>query len=469
MISDPVPIRLGILSSHPIQYYSPWFRALAKQVDLEVFYAHRPDATQQGAGFGKSFSWDVDLLSGYKHYFLKNMSPRPGVNHFSGCDTPEIAGIISGKQKIERTGENFNIQHSAFSISPFDAFIVVGWYLKSFRQATRACRRAGIPVLVRGDSQLRTPRSPLKRLAMEVRQRWLLRQFDGFLYVGQRNREYLAHYGVPARKMFFAPHFVDNEWFRGKAEIARKQKAEIRKKWGIAEGSFCVLFCGKFISKKRPFDLVEAARILTAERSKNAEESSKQPVHLLFAGSGELGGQLRERCDVVFDAENSVEKQRSSISNLPSPTPARPQATFAGFLNQSELPEAYVAADVLVLPSDGGETWGLVVNEGMGCGLTAIVSDAVGCAPDLIDEGKTGFTFPIGNCEDLAKRLESVRQMKNKEHDFDQALAEKMRAYSVAGAVKGTIHAMEHCLAGSARGSRMEAKVAPESAKAPLP
>ena len=54
--------------------------------------------------------------------------------------------------------------------------------------------------------------------------------------------------------------------------------------------------------------------------------------------------------------------------------------TFAGFRNQSELPRYLAAADVLVLPSDAGETWGLVVNEAMACGLPAIVSRAAGCA-----------------------------------------------------------------------------------------
>ena len=41
-------MRLGILTSHPIQYYAPWFRHLAQQVDLQVFFAHRQDAAGQG-------------------------------------------------------------------------------------------------------------------------------------------------------------------------------------------------------------------------------------------------------------------------------------------------------------------------------------------------------------------------------------------------------------------------------------
>src|ERR1044071_8090319 len=94
-------MRVGILTSHPIQYQAPWFRALARQVELEVFFAHRQSAAEQGkAGFGVAFEWGVDLLSGYKHRFLKNISPRPGVDRYSGCDTPEIADIIGEKIEV---------------------------------------------------------------------------------------------------------------------------------------------------------------------------------------------------------------------------------------------------------------------------------------------------------------------------------------------------------------------------------
>ena len=435
-------MRLGILTSHPIQYQAPWFRGLAQVVDLEVFFAHRQSAVEQGkAGFGVAFEWDVDLLSGYRHRFLKNVSNKPGVDLFFGCDTPEIAEIIGekiadGRSKIE--AGNYAPSPISHLPSPtrFDAFIVTGWHLKSYWQAVRACRRTGVPVLVRGDSQLLTPRSLLKRWAKELVHRALLRQFDGFLTVGQRNREYLAHYGVPPGKIFRAPHFVDNEWFSGKAEIARKQKAEIRQKLEISEDAFCVLFVGKFIPKKRPLDLVAAVQILTAENAKKAKHTIKRPVHLLFVGSGELGTQLRASTSVVFDAESPI-SQPSTINHQ------FPPASFAGFKNQSELPHYYAAADVLVLPSDGGETWGLVVNEAMACGLPAVVSDVVGCALDLIEEGQTGFTFPLGDRQALSSRLQQVADLRKSGADLRPALTEKLRVYSVNTAVEGTVEALK--------------------------
>lgn len=407
--------RLGILASHPIQYHVPWFRALGQETDLSVYFAHRQTAAGQGkAGFGVEFDWDLDLLSGYDHTFLPNIARDPGVDRFLGCDTPEIRNIVSEKK--------------------FDAFIVTGWYLKSYWQAIRACKRSGTPVLVRGDSQLQTPRSRFVALGKQLLYRIGLRQFDGFLTVGERNREYLRHYGVPEFRMFSAPHFVDNERFGGQAAQLRPSRFELRRMWGISDNAFCVLFCGKFISKKRPMDLVKAATLLT-------DEKRLSNLHLLFVGSGAFGPEMRAHCNVLFDAEGPN-------SQLPTSSSQKPAASFAGFLNQTEISKAYVAADVIVLPSDGGETWGLVVNEAMASGTPAIVSDAAGCAPDLIVDGKTGFTFNLGDTEQLGERLAASLEMN---HDgMRDALNDKMQQFSVEAAVKGTLQAIE-ALAGGRR------------------
>src|SRR2546423_13812569 len=95
MISDESVMRVGILASHPIQYQAPWFRGLAQVTDITVFFAHRQTAAEQAeAGFGVAFDWDVNLLAGYRHVFLRNVSTSPSVNEFGGCDTPEIVDII---------------------------------------------------------------------------------------------------------------------------------------------------------------------------------------------------------------------------------------------------------------------------------------------------------------------------------------------------------------------------------------
>jgi glycosyltransferase involved in cell wall biosynthesis len=416
-------MRLGILASHPIQYHAPWFRRLAKEVDLEIFFARRPTQEEQGTGFGKAFEWDIDLLSGYEHTFLENKSRRPGVNRFFGCDCPQITEIICGSRITDN-------REQITKPKAFDAFIVCGWNLKCYWQAIRACRRAGTPVLVRGDSQFDPTQSWLKRALKRLLYPLMLRQFDGFLSPGERNREYLQHYRVPEEKIFFVPHFVDNERFAAQANALRDSRFEIRDSWNIPGDAFVALFCGKLIPKKRPLDLVKAAAVLL-------RSDPQLKLHLLFAGSGELGGELRANCNVTFDAESSLSINREQMTDN-----AKPTASFAGFLNQTQVSKAYVAADCLVLPSDYRETWGLTVNEAMACRLLAVVSNAVGCAPDLIDEGKTGFCFRLGNSAELAERLNSVILLKNEYPQFTGALLKKMNSYCIETALSGTLNSV---------------------------
>ena len=118
---------------------------------------------------------------------------------------------------------------------------------------------------------------------------------------------------------------------------------------------------------------------------------------------------------------------------------------FAGFLNQLEIIEAYVAADCLVLPSDAGETWGLVVNEAMACGLPAIVSDEVGCHRDLIQPDVTGWCYPQGNIPQLADRLSALASHARPhiQQIGQQAKTLVENTYNYSEVVKGMMEALQ--------------------------
>ncbi|MGH9384219.1 MAG: glycosyltransferase family 4 protein [Vicinamibacterales bacterium] len=382
-------MRLAIVASHPIQYQAPWFRALAHHVELDVLYCHRQDAAgHAAAGFERGFEWDVPLLDGYRYRWLTNVSPRPSVDAYGGCDTPQIGEVL-------RQGR-------------FDACLVMGWYLKSFVQAIRGCWRLRMPVLARGDSQLATPRSVLVRAAKFLPYRWLLPRIDAHLFVGHANRDYLRHFGVPNNRLHFVPHFVDNDRFSASASLARQDGSAgaIRSTIGASSRDIVFMFAGKFIPKKRPSDFVEALGKLHARGF---------AVRGAMIGSGPLESELRRQ---VLE------------SNAP--------VAFLGFANQTEMPVRYAAADCLVLPSDGGETWGLVVNEAMACGLPAIVSNLAGCAADMITDDVTGFQFPCGSLEDLVQRMENliVRLSRNPQH-FNAGVTARIRRYSCDVAVAG--------------------------------
>ena len=399
--------RVGFLETHPIQYKAPWFRALAAEPWLEatVFYCMQPDARQQGAEFGVAFSWDVPLLDGYRYQVLRNVARRPDVTTFRGCDTPCIRDIVRRGPAATTPGSNRTARRR------WDAFVVNGWRVTSAWQTLLACRRCGVPVIVRGESNNLRPRAAWKRLV----HRALLRQYAAVLAIGRLNRAFYLERGVSENRIFCGPYCVDNERFARAAGDARWRRAALRRRWSIPESAFCFLFSGKLIPKKRPLDLLQALAVLPGA----AGGGPTPGVHALVVGDGPL----REACEA-----------RVAQGRLP--------ATFAGFLNQSEMPEAYAADDCLVLPSDWGETWGLVVNEAMACGLPAVVSDQVGCHADLVEPGRTGWVYACGQAAELADRMARAAADPAQARAMGAEAANHVRAYSVGRLVQGTAEAV---------------------------
>ncbi len=143
-------------------------------------------------------------------------------------------------------------------------------------------------------------------------------------------------------------------------------------------------------------------------------------MKLLFAGSGELTQRLRER---------------AALLGIP--------VHFTGFLNQSELWRAYIPADAFVLPSTNRETWGLVTNEAMIFGLPAIVSDQVGCGPDLVVDGQTGYIF-TGEALGLAEKMIAIASDPERAKIMGaQAKARVLSKYSMDIATDGLLSAVK--------------------------
>lgn len=382
-------VRTAIFATHPIQNQAPWFRGLARapELELEVFFGMVPDAAQQGVGFGVPFAWDVPLLGGYDHAVLENVARRPGVAAFGGCDTPGVASVLRAWRP--------------------DVAILTGWHSKMLVQAWWACVRQGVPRIVRGEANALRARPAWKRLAHRC---WLA-GFDRFLAIGAANREFYLQAGIPASRIHDCPYGVDSERFEAAADALRARRDELRRQWSIPADATCFLFCGKLAAKKRPLDLLAAL-----QRALRAGANA----HVLVVGDGELMGAAR----ALAGAEG-----------LP--------VSFAGFLNQSGIVDAYVAADCLVLPSDAGETWGLVVNEAMACGLPAIVSDRVGCGPDLVLPGVTGAIHPAGDVDALAERLVLLARNPAALRAMGAQARERVRErHSVERAVEGTLAAV---------------------------
>ena len=380
--------RLAIVASHPVQYQAPWFRNLAAQpgLDVEVLFGHYASGREQAqAGFGVEFDWDIPLLDGYAHRFLTNVASQPSVNTFKGIDTPGIGQVL-------RQGR-------------FDAVLALGWHTRGYWQAIQACWREGTAVMARSDSHLHDARPLLTRLAKELPYRYFISRLDACLPVGSWSRDYFLHYGARPERTFLVPHCAA---LHPEAERPAALRLAGRQTWDLPQDALVCLLAGKLIPRKCPLDFVRAI----------AHASRSAAVVGLVAGDGPL----REETSRLAQDLNA---------------PVR----FAGFLNQGEMCRAYAAADVLVLPSSQ-ETWGLVANEAMAWGLPCVVSELVGCGPDLVEEGVTGFTVPLHDFETLAGRLALLADDPTARRAMSEQARPRIAHFTPQAATDGVLQAM---------------------------
>jgi glycosyltransferase involved in cell wall biosynthesis len=366
---------LAVLTTHPIQYQVPVWKGLAARgsVPFKVYYmCDQGLATSFDSGFSKSLSWDIDLLSGYNSEFLKTYRGRRSDNFWWLRLKPGFA------HQLREVGAK--------------VLWIQGWQVAAYWQAVFASSYLGTELWLRGETNTRSNAGGIGRRFKHQILRQLLGRIDRFLYIGKANRQFYLEYGIPEERLSLAPYCVDNNRFASAAEVNRPDRQHIRKQWGIPADAFCFLFAGKFVAKKRPFDLIEATR-----RLQRGLPGYK--IQLLWVGSGELDSALRQSCKICFDAEKEISINAAN---------EQPTASFVGFLNQSEISRAYVAADCLVLPSDGTETWGLVVNEAMASGLPCIVSKACGCVEDLVEPIRPDLSFPVGDIAALERAMAAV-------------------------------------------------------------
>jgi len=116
-------------------------------------------------------------------------------------------------------------------------------------------------------------------------------------------------------------------------------------------------------------------------------------------------------------------------------TIAKSNITFAGAVDNNDLPIYYQQNEVFILPSIS-ETWGLVVEEALNNGLPVIVSDRVGCKDEIVNE-ENGLIFQYNNPKDLEKAILKMtdetfynRLRKSISNlDFDEIIKQQINVY----------------------------------------
>jgi glycosyltransferase involved in cell wall biosynthesis len=195
--------------------------------------------------------------------------------------------------------------------------------------------------------------------------------------------------GVPAELIHTAPNAVDNRKFADLARSVREREAQCRTELGLPPRYF--VYAGRVTREKGVFQLLEAYTRLDPE--------------------------LRSEVGLVLVGEETDKNKLMQDAAKTYPG----TVVFPGFVQRDQLAAFYALAEVLVFPTLS-DTWGLVVNEAMACGLPIVASDVAGCVADLVQDGENGYVIPVANVGKLAEAMAAFAR--------DPQLASRMGRHS---------------------------------------
>ena len=384
--------RLAIVASHVIQYQAPFFRLLAREpeLDVEVIYCSRAGAeVYEDVDMATSLRWDIDLLDGYHHTFLRNLAHNPSGGFWRLVNPGVVPKLLRGR---------------------YDAvLLMLGWGSFTAMLAAVTCRLAGIPFLLFGDSSYPPAATSLRARLRDRFLRALFARTSAFMISGVLNGEYYLHYGADRARFFSLPWAVDNERFESASRFAPGEREAMRARYGIAADAMTIVYSAKLVPRKDPMTLLRAVAAMTHRRD----------AALLFLGDGELRPQLE-----AFAREAGLDNVR-----------------FAGFVNQAELPKHYAMGDLFVLPSTY-EPRGSVLNEAMACGLPLVVTDRIGSIGDIVRDGDNAFIYPAGDVDALTVILDRLAADPALRMRMAQRSREIIATWSFAEGVEGVKQAM---------------------------
>jgi glycosyltransferase involved in cell wall biosynthesis len=388
------PYKLAVLNTHPIQYFAPLYRALARDpnIDLTVFFCSLQGVHEYtDEGFGTSVRWDVPLLEGYQSVVLPELLGRSQVGGFLSLFNPRIVGALMRGR--------------------FDALIIHGHIPATTVLGAIVARLVRTSVFMRCETHLGLSRPSWKRVLRKPLLHSLYAQLcSACLAIGTRNAEFYRSIGVPAERIVHVPYVVDNAFFASRVHELKQDVRGLRRSLGLPTDLPVILFASKLQPRKRAMDLLDAH---TALRHQGVESA------LAIVGSGEDEQCLRDRV------------ARQGLDHV----------YFFGFQNQTELPRFYAASDIFVLPSEN-EPWGLVVNEVMAAGLPVVVAGEVGAAVDLVRAGENGYTFSAGDIPALTDALRTMLADPPRLVRMGQRSADLIATWGVEQWVKGVNEAL---------------------------
>jgi glycosyltransferase involved in cell wall biosynthesis len=298
-----------------------------------------------------SLKWDIELLQGYRHMFLRNWGAATAIRASSiRSDPGHRARQLRRDPLLPRLG---NDRRSS------------AWRRAASRTRRSSCTATAVSAAGGLVAREAAGDVPSRRV----------RAGEPLSSLGKLNAEYYRHYGGDPRRFFLLPWAIDNERFASASRFAPGEREAMRVAMvGIAPEQVAFVFSAKLVARKDPMTLLHAV----------ARMQHRDRAAVVFLGHGEL----REALD-SFAREHRL------------------NVTFAGFVNQADLPKHYAICDVFVLPSTY-EPRGAVINEAMACGLPVVVTDRCGSLGDIVQENDNAFVYPASDADALARALDAL-------------------------------------------------------------
>ncbi len=366
--------KLAIISTHPIQYQVPLFKILKKRgVKFKVFFAskHGVRKNKVDPEFLKKIKWDTDfnLLKGFKSKFSKIQ--KYNVNDFR---------LYFSKIEKELFKENF------------EYILILGWSNIHYLRAIYFAIKNHIKIILRVETNLNSQNNYIKKIIKKLILKYFFSKVSYFLSIGKLNKKFYISHGVKQNKILPAPYFVDNSFF-GKELSKNLIKKELKIK-----NKKIVLFVGKLIERKNPFEFLKLVNL----------NKNNLNFHFIIIGDGIL----KKKCADYIKS--------NKLKNV----------SLVGFINQKKLREYYKISNLLVITSFY-ETWGLTINEAFASNLPVICSENCGAASDLVVNGKTGFTYKTGDINYLNKKTKLILNNKKLSLELVNNIKKKIKNYSL--------------------------------------
>lgn len=294
-------------------------------------------------------------------------------------------------QSLEKVDQNLlwpALQGALEKLNP-DVIFYFGYSLKIMRRMKTWADKRNITSVLMSDSN-RFDRT--RYLPFEMLKRLFVSRYDGAFVGGTSSSQYIQSLGIPASRITYGLDVIDTTFFEERSSENRSHIHEVRQRWNLPDRYF--LFVGRLIAEKNLPMLLAAYQKYVL-----AKEQAASPWDMVLCGGGSQESELKQ-----------------IIQNMPDRV--REKIHLRGHINQPEIIDFFSCASCFVLPSVS-ESWGLVINEALSCGLPVIVSSKAGCARDLVIQGENGWVFDPENLDELVRLMDCIT-------DFDEPVRAAM-------------------------------------------